>query len=399
MVIRGRELLALLVVGLVGSAGCAQVLGLGSYGPDLDGGEDSPTTDGTTPPNDTGQPGDATTDVMAMNEASGNETSTVDAHPDSPHADAGPDAQGTETGPGDAGGSDAMTDGPVFATDACSGANTCAPAAPSGWSGPVELWEGTGAAPSCSAFYIDVFDGGTTPSGSPASCNCSCGPVSGATCGAAAAQFGTSGCASGCGSALSLTPGTCASVQSQVTACGSGASIALQGSTASGGGCQADASVDAAPAAWGNLTVACAPSSQSAVGCAANHVCIPAAASPFESTYCIIKAGNNGCPSPFTTQHLYYSDITDTRGCTGCSCGSAMNVDCNSLAHVTTWSNMSCNSGKGSDYAPIPVTCGPLGTSHYAMLNTAPTGGSCTPSGGTPTGGVTAANLTTICCL
>jgi hypothetical protein len=33
------------------------------------------------------------------------------------------------------------------------------------------------------------------------------------------------------------------------------------------------------------------------------------------------------------------------------------------------------------------------------LLSTGATGGTCTPTGGTPTGGVTPANLTTICCL
>jgi hypothetical protein len=403
VVIRSREALALLVVGLLGSAGCAQVLGLGSYGPDDDGGEGGSTGDGTVGQPDSGHEGDSTTDGQGTDGPGTIDTGSGDARGDSAsHPDGGtPDAQ-AEAGPGDAGSSDASdagADSPVFATDACSGANTCAPAAPSGWQGPVVIWEGTGPAPSCTSFYLDVFDGGTSPSGNSASCNCSCGPVTGATCGATTVQFTTSGCGTSCGTTVTASLGACVSVQGQATACGTGATMTISGVTADGGGCQPDASVDAAAPTWRNLTVACAPSQQSTAGCNANQVCVPAAGSPFESTFCVLKAGNNTCPAPFTTQHLYYSDITDTRGCAPCTCGSATGVDCSNLAHVTTWSNTSCNTGKGSDYSPLPVSCAPLGTSHYLSMTTSPTGGACTPSTGTPTGGVSPANLTTICCL
>jgi hypothetical protein len=395
VVIRSREALALLVVGLLASAGCAQALGLGDYGPQDDAGGSS--GDGTVE-TDAGHGGDTTTDSPGTGD-----TGTPDVRGDSAHPDGvAPDAPASETGPGDAGhpdASDAMTDGPVFTSDACSGANTCAPAAPSGWQGPVVIWEGTSAPPSCASFYLDVFDGGTSPSGSAASCKCSCGAVTGSTCGAATVQFGTSGCAAGCGTSASAAPGACVNIQSQVTACGSGAALIVSGSTADGGGCQPDGSVDAQAPTWGSFVVACAPSQQSAAGCTANQVCVPGAGTPFESTFCVLKAGNNTCPSPFTNQHLYYSDISDGRGCTPCTCGPATGVDCNSLAHVTGWSNSTCVTGKGSDYSPLPVSCGPIGTSHYVMLSTGPTGGTCTPSGGTPTGGVGAANLTTICCL
>ena len=325
------------------------------------------------------------------------DTGAPDVRGDSSH----PDGGGPDSGPGDAGhdATDAVADSPVFAADACSGANTCAPVAPSGWQGPLVIWEGTGTPPSCASFYLDVFDGGSSPSGSAASCSCSCGPATGSTCGPATVQFGTTGCGGSCGSAVTAASGACVNVQTQVTACGSGASMMTTGSTADGGGCQPDASVDAQAPTWANLTVACAPSSQSTTGCNANQVCVPGAGSPFESTFCVLKAGNNTCPSPFTNQHLYYSGITDTRGCTPCTCGSPSGVDCNSNAHLTTWSNTSCNTGKGGDFSPLPLSCGAIGASHYAMLTTSPTGGTCTPSGGTPTGGVTAANLTTICCL
>lgn len=398
MVIRSREALALLVVGLLASAGCAQALGLGDYGPQEDaGGNEASSGDGSVE-TDSGHGGDSTTDGPGTGD-----TGTTDARGDSaPHPDGGSPDAASDTGPGDAGHSDAgdaMADGPTFSADACSGANTCAPVAPSGWQGPVVIWEGTGTPPSCASFYLDVFDGGTSPSGNPASCSCSCGPVTGSACGATTVQFGTGSCTTACGTPAIVAQGGCVNVTTQATACGSGVQMQISAVPADGGGCQADASVDAQAPTWANLATACAPSQQSAAGCGADQVCVPAAGSPFESTFCVLKAGNNTCPSPFTNQHLYYSDITDTRGCTPCTCGSPSGVDCDTNAHVTSWSNMSCTTGKGVDYSPLPVACAALGTAHYLTLSTSATGGTCTPSGGTPTGGVSQANLTTICCL
>ncbi|MGH7439141.1 MAG: hypothetical protein ACRENE_25925 [Polyangiaceae bacterium] len=367
MAIRSREALALLIVGLVGSMGCAQVLGLGPYGPEgEDAGEDAPTAaDGTVTPH-------------------------------SAHSSADP--AGAESGPVDARASDAS--GVVFGGDACSGATACAPAAPAGWDGPLALWEGAGAAPPCASLYLPFFDGGTSLSASPARCSCSCGPASGSACGAATVSFDKSTCSVACGgdASLRVLPGACTSIQSQTAACGGGAKIRISGSTATGGRCTPDASIDVPAPTWGRVAIACAPSGQSSDGCASDHVCVPVAGSPFEPTFCVSKAGDNTCPAPFTMQHLYYSGVSDARGCTGCTCGAVTGVDCNATAHATLWGNSTCNGGKGPDFTPLPVTCGGVGGAHFLLLSAGASGGNCTPIGGVPTGSASPANLTTICC-
>jgi hypothetical protein len=164
------------------------------------------------------------------------------------------------------------------------------------------------------------------------------------------------------------------------------------------GGCQPDAQIDIPDAAWGTAAVACAPGAQSAAGCPGGQVCVPAPGSPFESGFCVIKAGDNACPPGFTTQHLYYGGFDDSRGCTPCACATPTGVDCNSAAHISTWSNTTCTSGKGAAVSGLPAACASMSGIHYVQITTYADGGSCTPSGGQPTGAASPEDLTTLCC-
>ena len=373
---RATKVAALLLASLAGAGGCAQVFGLGDYGQlPADGGENGAVD--ATSSGDSG-PGDSAPDARAQGDAA------VDAGPR-------PDAQAADA-------ADGGLDSPVFAADACTGATTCAPAPPSGgWTGPLVLWEGTGSAPSCAAFYYaPTFQGGTALADSGAAqCSCSCGAPSGATCGAATVQFGTGGCSSSCGSA-SLPLATCTSVQTLATGCGAGAQVTISGSTAAGGNCQPDAAVTLPPPAWAAQAVACAPSSTSPAGCGAGQECVPAPQTPFMH-FCVSKAGVNSCVAPFTQQHLYYAALGDSRGCTACTCGGASGVDCNANGHVGTWGNPNCNASAGPSLGPLPVAC-TTASPHSMEFTTTPTGGSCAPSGGQPTGSLTPQTLTTVCC-
>jgi hypothetical protein len=378
----------LLAGALVASAGCAQIFGLGEYGPQ---GEDA----GADAPNDTSST--FTSDAPSTNEASVDATPTSDSgHHDAGTSDGAPQDTG---GPADSG--DAAPDGPLFDPDACSGANTCAPIAPAGWQGPLVLWAGSGTPPACDSFYLPFFSGGTGLSAGAAQCTCSCGTPAGASCGPVTLQFGTSNCTTACGSsggAMSVTPGMCTSVQAMTTACGTGAGANILGSTATGGACVPDGSVIVPPAQWATQAVACTPSAQSPAGCAAGEQCVPAPPTSFQTGFCIVKAGTNTCPPPFTNQHLYYADFSDSRGCSPCTCGAPSGVDCNAGAHASTWGNAQCAANPGLDLTPLPVACATFGTSHYLKITTAPDGGSCAPDGGASTGAAMAQDLTTVCC-
>jgi hypothetical protein len=376
--VKGRaRTLVLLATGISWSAGCAQALGLGDYGPEpVDAAAVADASvEATVEANvgaDSGTPGDA---------------AGVDAADAGTHADAGPPDAG-----------DAAADGPTFQPDACAGSTTCAPTAPNGWTGPLVLWEGSGdAQPGCSSNYVPVFDGGTGLSAAAAQCTCSCGPVAGSSCGSVTAQFGTGGCTSGCGTSTTLPIGSCTSIQTSTSACGTGAGVSLSGSTATGGSCQADASAAISPPAWTNAALACAPSAQSPLGCPAGQVCIPAAATPFEPHFCVLRAGSNSCPSPFVRQSLYYGGVSDGRGCGPCACGAPTGVDCNSATTIVA-SNPSCTAGIATLASSLPAACAGVSGAHSIRIDTTPEGGSCAPSGGGAIGSATAQTLTTLCC-
>ena len=75
---RSREALALLVVGLLASAGCAQALGLGDYGPQDDAGGDG------TVERDSGQGGDTAADSPGTGDGGTTDTGAPDVRGDSP---------------------------------------------------------------------------------------------------------------------------------------------------------------------------------------------------------------------------------------------------------------------------------------------------------------------------
>jgi len=173
---------------------------------------------------------------------------------------------------------------------------TCAPAIPAGWMGYIALYDGPdGGAQACGAgFGTDIAAGSASPTAADATCGaCTCGlPVS----------------------------NVCA---------------------ASGG----DATL--AAISWGQVGRACTPDLGAA--CANGGTCIAAAA---PRLLCIQQTGDAACPtgSPFATPYVLYGGVTDTRGCTACTCGNAVM-------------------------------------------------GACTPSGGAPTGAATPSMPVTYCCM
>ena len=357
-----------LAVALVGAAGCAQALGLGDYGQ---------------LPEEAGAEPDATM-ITDSGDGGARASEGGDGAADVASSDAG-----------DSGALDVAM--PMFESDACSGLNACAPAPPAGWQGPVALWQGTGTEPACSMFYLPAFQGGLSPSTAGAQCGCSCDSPTGSTCGPVSVDF-ASGCStsSPCNTTM-VAPGACVSAQSIINACGGGTGFTVSGSAASGGSCLSKASVTVPTPMWGTEAVACQPSGQSPVGCASGQVCIPVAAPPFGSSFCVEKAGNSSCPSGFPTMHLYYGGFDDTRGCSPCSCGTPSGVDCNG-GQVTTWGNPNCSANQASAVAPPSSACTPTGGVKSIKFATSPDGGSCAPDGGQPTGTLAAQTVTTICC-
>jgi hypothetical protein len=441
MMRKGWVLLATLATG----AGCAQVLGLDSYGPaPEDAGYDAPDATSMEGGADASAGGDGSADhegpasdatVDAGDEAFSGDDSGGDSGDDLGE-DAG-DTSGEDAGDGsaedsgedsgdgssreDAPAPDASDGGPAFdapaeatiptdASDAapsqdgsCTGSATCAPTPPPGWTGPLSVWLGPGAAPPCAAGFHPVFDGGANPSAPSAECACSCGKPGGVSCGPVALSFAKH-CSGGCGSnGASLAQGAaCLNIASYENGCPGGSGmigVSASGSTASGGSCTPQSSTTLPAWAWGAGAVACAPASTSAAGCGAGEVCVPTSAPPFGSRPCILQQGSLACPpGEYSLQSVYYGGVQDSRGCSTCSCGSVSGVDCNANAHVQVLDG--CGGQVLADIHPLPASCtSPGGSPNGATFTTTPSGGSCGADGGVAHGTVAQQNPVTICCI
>jgi hypothetical protein len=319
------------------------------------------------------------------------------------HAEGGTDVELDQDAgdDGDAAASDASSDGPSETSVTCSGA--CV-GAPSGWQGPFAILEGVGGPPpptlpGCTGAYTnDSYDGTGSPDAGVPSCACACDAPKNAICSDPVANyFSLGGCSLGCGTANQNIAPTCTPLAN--SGCLAGYAT-LTNPTASGGSCTPNATVDVPPVGWTKDVRLCAPPMPpTGSGCDGGAVCAPAASLPFEAdTYCVAKQAVAQCPPEYpAARATYFGGVTDTRGCTPCSCGSPTGVTCTG-ASITLYADTQCQTGANN--LAIPMACANLGTAKAAVFNGATgTGGSCiSDDGGTPVGSFTPTTPTTICC-
>jgi len=109
---------------------------------------------------------------------------------------------------------------------------------------------------------------------------------------------------------------------------------------------------------------------------------------------CILSPGDLSCPpGAYSVRHVYYASVSDSRACTACACGVAAGVTCSATAQ------QGC--GQTGPAIPLPTACASLPSPGSVTLIAAATvtGGSCTPSGGQPTGALVPTGATTLCCM
>ncbi len=221
-----------------------------------------------------------------------------------------------EGGSGEAGGGDASAD--VTPTP-CGTGMQCAPSAPAGWTGPVELYVAPvaqGAAPPCGAGFdaTPAFDGNAMLTAPSATCTaCSCGAVTGESCdGPVMTFYFDSSCMNAAGTQTvtsSCQPTTIAQ------------SVTVAAPLAAGGSCGADGGVAATtPPVWGQMARACSPTSTTPGSCAGGQVCAAAPASPFSTSVCVMQSGiATACPNAYPTgPQVFYAGIDDMRTCSPC---------------------------------------------------------------------------------
>jgi hypothetical protein len=286
----------------------------------------------------------------------------------------------------------------------CGGDFACVPAAPQGWTGPLEYYEGGSANPACSTHYVGpLYTGNRGLSTASGSCGCKCNAPAGATCQLDVTFYNDpTSCNSPC-PPHALSGGVCTTVDPH-SGCGGGEAARPPYDTtapvASGGSCPPDPAHNFPTPAWSTNGEACESGvALHQVDCGANQVCAPTSESPFGPTLCIQQAGDVACPGvDYTVKHTLYGGFDDTRACTACTCGAPSGVTCSGALSIYNSQNTTC-AGLASNNA-VPVFCtglGPQGAQDF-QLNASPSGGSCVPSTVSLTGGVDVAKPMTFCC-
>jgi len=271
----------------------------------------------------------------------------------------------------------------------------CAPAV-TGWTGPGYLYAAAGTPPACGAAWVMKPLGGYDPEGAPATCTaCSCGTPLGHACPEATVEASTT----------STCPLLQVPTTAPVGACGVltvlGNSGYLKSTlTATGGTCAVDGgAVSNLPAPGFAENVALCTSAAAPTGCSGGERCLPTPPSGYQKI-CVYQSGTVLCPGGYPNVIAAYETISDGRGCDRCTCGAAAGGSCTGKIEYFGADNGLCAGlpsivAAGACVAVPPATIGKAG---FIAMADAPTGGSCTPAGGGPDGGVTGASPITICC-
>lgn len=180
-------------------------------------------------------------------------------------------------------------------------------------------------------------------------------------------------------------------------------SISTQAPTVTGGNCAPGGGViNKTSPTWQSAANACG-GIPALSGCTNGQKCMPKSQSPYFSGVCIGKAGDQACPAPFNTKHLYYKSFVDDRMCTACSCQAPTGGTCGIALTISTDGGcasdiVTFNAGTCQDLMGNPTIAGRAGA-----VNDPPHGGGCAPTSVTSAklGDVvpTTASSTTFCCL
>jgi hypothetical protein len=299
----------------------------------------------------------------------------------------------------------------------CAPSFICVPEAPSGWVGPIALFDQGGGPPpptpdACAGAYPDdLFDGLANPSYSPLQCTCSCsGPVGGPESLCTAPSLGVywdANCENLCSSLQLPTP--CTSAAAGCASGGGSANVVLPAPIGTWS-CSPQATAPTSSYSWTRAGRGCGVTRDLvAGGCGANAVCADKPPTGFQPTLCIYANQNYAdCSSVpgYPVFHQYFTSANDGRSCEvgTCGCDAPTDAACQ-LQGSAAWfpsGQPSCMDG-GTPIQPTGVcaTSGgaPVVTVESAMTVT--TTGTCNPTGtATPQGTVTPDTTTaiTVCC-
>jgi hypothetical protein len=270
----------------------------------------------------------------------------------------------------------------------------CVEPAPMNWIGPVVLAAG-GSAANCPADWPTETERGLagTLTAPPASCTaCSCGGPQGLGCTRPSVTLYNSPSCSGVSVNHNFNSNSCETVSGSLAVTARGSAPQVTGQCPPSGGVET-----VPPASFDETAVLCGGSFTGGDSCAITSLCVPLPPPPFESKICVYRNANVPCPAPYTELvNDYFETISDSRGCTSCSCG-APQAGCSGTSRL--YSDSSCNALVES--VPNNNSCeATTATASVRYFPNAISGnGACSDSGGDPTGSAAGSGNVRVCCL
>ncbi|MEX1364689.1 MAG: hypothetical protein AB1Z98_16295 [Nannocystaceae bacterium] len=301
------------------------------------------------------------------------------------------DAAPTETGQGSSGGIPSCTEL----------GNTCLPAAPADFDGPVVVLTGLADGPpaSCAEPFgrqsTEAFSGLDAPD---AECPCDCGLLVGVECGGAQVRrHGVSGCLGAPTNTANLIPGCNDFPGTWSVASGS---FFYQAPTVIAGSCTPQSTVDVQPATYLDRHLVCGGTFEQGA-CAGGELCVPPPGGELAPQWCVWQDGEHECPadSVYVEQTVLYRGVTDGRGCEACTCELPQGACTGAVATLAVAGDcMGAAAGTLSPDACVnAIGAGPAADA-VSMSAGSPPSSECTPSAPEPTGTATPAEPVTLCC-
>lgn len=251
---------------------------------------------------------------------------------------------------------------------------------PPGWEGPFVVANGA----ACPASFDRAWErlGPGDAAAPPAQCGCSCGAITG-SCNVTLLGYGDDFCGT---APLSypMTPGQCRPLQQTNRS-------AFRATATANATCPPIPSTTVERLDAGVATVGCSPVAPPRCD---QGVCLPASPPP-ATRVCVrpILGGEPPCPPSFPDKIALAAGLEDTRGCSPCAC-TAVAPTC--TYSINVYGALNCGGGaRGPVTAAVCVDENGIDSARLGPVTVA---GSCSPSGGSPTGGVTTTVEGALCC-
>jgi hypothetical protein len=269
---------------------------------------------------------------------------------------------------------------------ACKSGFTCVPSVPMGWT---VVGYGQDQRPPCGTGYGSPTDVEEGVNAALASCGCGCTTTQpNCATGNLTITAGGNGNCNNLTNQMGNAAAGCNGVNSFST---NGDSISVTGPAPSGGSCSPNPAKMIPTVTYQHMGRMCIANGYGA-GCMNGNVCIGI---PAPLVACISQKGMQACPQGYPAQHLIGTMLADSRDCTACNCKFDSGI-CGGTATFYTDNGCFMNATN----VTVDGQCHGVPNHQYRAFKYAPgTNASCTPSPSNATGGVTFADLTTVCCV